>query len=544
MMMRIAALLIFASMAGGDGMDQSDKWKHIVERFAPTDLGVDLTTFTPREKQALFKFVQAARIIDEIFWDQTGSYVGGLRTQMTSAPDNLKLAFAINYGPYDEQAEDAPFFGDTPRLPGASFYPSDMTREELQKFVEAQPDLRSSFESPYTAIERDGKGLKAVPFHNRHLDKIEKAARYLEEACAFIDDPALAKYVRQRAADLRTDDYYKSDSDWIDLKDNRIEIVIGPYEVYEDKLLGLKAAYEAYVYCVDREGSAKLSTFVEHLPYLQSSLPMPPEVRQAPSTVESPLRVVNLVFSAGDARQGVQTVAFNLPNDEKVREEKGSKKVMLKNLMRAKFDKILVPMARTVLGAEPAQAVQFDPFFNNILLHEISHALGVTIIQKADGTKSNPNVELKELYGALEEAKADVVGLYTVGKLMEKKVLAQSEERSYCLTFVASMFRSIRFGVAEAHGMANIIQLNWLAKEGGISFDAATGAWSVDTPKVKAAMEKLAQELLRIQYQGDYAGAQKLIAAFGTVSPEVQRTLAACGTIPVDIRPVFAYDER
>lgn len=545
MMIRVIPLLLFAALAWGGEVKQEDRWKHIAERFAPTELKADLTALSPREKQALFNFVQAARAVDAIFWDQGGPYLAELRKQIeTSGPDDLKLAFAINYGPYDEQEEEAPFYGDRPRLPGASFYPADMTKDEFNTYVAAHADKKTSLESPYTVVVREGKELKALTYHEAHREKVEQAAAALERASSFIDDPLLVTYVRQRAADLRTDDYYKSDCDWIDLKDNRIEIVIGPYEVYEDHLLGLKAAYEAYVYVVDHDASAKLSTFVENLPYLQSTLPMPSDVRQARPGLESPLRVVNLVYSAGDARQGVQTVAFNLPNDERVREEKGSKKVILKNLLQAKFEKILVPMARAIFGMDGASLVRVEPFLNSILLHEISHALGVTTIRKPDGSLSNPNLELRELYSAIEEAKADVLGLFSASKLMEKKVLPASDEQSYYATFVASIFRSIRFGVAEAHGKANILQLNYFAKEGGIAFDPVTGLWRIDVEKIKKANARLAAELLRIQYQGDYEGAKKLLEEEGAIPPQVQQAIAACSAIPVDIRPIFMYDEK
>jgi len=525
-------------------VDRSARWKAIGDRFAPTELKADLASLTPREKQAVYRFVEAARVADEIFWDQMGAHVAELRTQVRNGPEELKLAFAINYGPYDEQEDDAVFFGDKPRIPGLEFYPADVTKEEFGTFVAAHPELKEALESPYTVIQREGKALKAVPYHTAHGAKVERMAKALEESLGFIDDPALTTYIRQRAADLRTDDYFKSDCDWIDLENNRIEIVIGPYEVYRDKLLGLKAAYEAFVYTVDREGSAKLDIFVDNLGEMQKSLPMPEEYVKNPPKVESPLRVVNLLYSAGDCRQGVQTVAFNLPNDERVREQKGSKKIMLKNVMQAKFDRILVPMARTILGADQAALVSFDPFFNNILLHEISHALGVGFVTKPDGTRTTPNKELKELYAAMEEAKADVVGLYTCQKLMDRKVLPREQERSVYTTFIASIFRSVRFGAGEAHGIANIIQLNYLAKAGALVMDPVTGAWRIDLEKAKTAMASLAAELLRIQYQSDYAGAAKLIADYGTMSPEVQRSLAACSTIPVDIRPIYEYDVK
>ncbi len=539
-----AMVLLAVSIAGGAEMNRWEKWKAIGERFAPTEMKVDLSSFSPREKQAIFKLVQAAQVIDEIFWDQQGPDVAELRKQVQNGRDDLKLAFGIYYGPYDEQEDDAMFFGDKPRLPGITFYPPDMTKEAFAKYIAGNPAVKDAFESPYTVIARDGKVLNAIPYHDVHKEKVEQAAMYLEEACLFLDDPALIAYIRQRAADLRTDDYFKSDCDWIDLKNNRIEIVIGPYEVYEDKLLGLKAAYEVYVYTIDREGSAKLSTFVENIGYIQESLPIPEELRKSPPGLESPLRVVDLLFAGGDARQGVQTVAFNLPNDQRVLEQKGSKKIMLKNLLQAKFDKILVPMAKVILGSGPAELVTFEPFFNNILLHEISHALGVVSVTKPDGTRTTPNHELKELYPAMEEAKADVVGLYAMQKLMDKKVLPPEQERTVYLTGVASIFRSIRFGVAEAHGAASMIQLNFLIKEGALTREPVTGAWKVDVEKSKAAFAKLAAELLRIQYQSDYAGAAKLLADFGKMTPEVQRSVAECSSIPVDIRPIYEYDAK
>ncbi|MEW6365665.1 MAG: peptidase [Acidobacteriota bacterium] len=537
-------LVLCAAFAMGAEPTPQERWKQIADRFSPTELSVDLTSFSPRQKQAIFKLVEAAKVVDEIFWDQKGDYVAERRKLAENGPPDLRLAFSIFYGPYDQQNEDASFFGDQPKLPGADFYPPDITAQEFEKYIAAHPELKEAFQSPYTVIRRDGKELKAVPYHELHREKVEQAAKCLEDACSFLEDPALVKYLRQRAADLRTDNYYQSDCDWIDLKDNRIEIVIGPYEVYEDNLLGLKAAYEAFVYAIDRDGSAKLSTFVDNLAYMQKSLPVPAELLQTPPGIESPLRVVNLLFSAGDPRQGVQTAAFNLPNDEKVRQEKGSKKIMLRNVMRAKFDKVLMPMATIAFGPKGAELVQFEPFFNNILLHEISHALGVGFITRADGSRSTPNLELKDLYAAMEEAKADVVGLYCAQRLMEKNVLPPSQERAVYVSFVASVFRSIRFGVAEAHGLANIIQLNFFINEGGLTFDKVSGTWQIDTEKMKTAVARLAEELLRVQYKGDYTGAAKLVADYGKVSPEVERTLVTCSTVPIDILPIYPYDRR
>jgi hypothetical protein len=513
-------------------------------KYAPTDIIVDEKLLTPEDRQVLAKLVEAARGIDDIFWKQAWPEGPALRARLEKSADPADkdaLRFLdINFGPFDRQDENRPFIGTAVKPAGAGFYPPDLTREVFEAFVKSHPGLRESFESPYTVIRRDPGGLSAVPYNVAYKGDLETIAGRLREAAALTSNESLKKYLAQKAADLLDNDYYAGDNLWIGLQDNLVEIVIGPYEVYEDGLMGLKASYESYVYLNDREEMAKIKGYLDFLEEMQANLPVGPKYKdQKVSGLESPLHVVFEVFNAGDCKAGVQTSAFVLPNDERIREEKGTKKVFLKNIMEAKFNKSLVPIARRVLSPDDAAAVSFFAYFNETILHEISHALGLNYITLPDGTKTTVNKALKDLQSCIEEAKADVVGVYNVPLLMEKGWIPADKAREVYTTYLAGMFRAMRFGVTEAHGLGTLIQFNYLREKGAFVHDPETGTFRVDFDRIRDAVADLAARFLVLEGDGDYGQVAGFVKQYGRVDDLTKETIAKLKDIPVDIEPVF-----
>jgi hypothetical protein len=518
-----------------------------VDKFASTDVGSPLEDLKAKDLTLLNKLVEASDQIDEIFWRQAYAKNPELRQKLEVSKDpkdqtTLHL-FNIMRGPFDRLQDNKPFLGTQPKPRGAGFYPEDLTKEEFQKWVADHPKDAAAFESPYTVIQRDGKKLKAVPYSEAYKQWLEPAAKNLEEAAALTDDAALKKFLLSRAKAFRTNDYYQSDMDWMDAAGSKMDVTIGPYEVYEDALLNQKASFEAFIGVRDDESSKALSVYESYIDALENNLPLDPKYQSSRKGKLSPLIVINELYTGGEARRGVQTAAFTLPNDERVRAAKGSKKIMLKNVMQAKFAKTLVPIAIRLVVDDQLPNVKFDPFFNHVLLHEMSHALGPGLIQKGKD-KITVNKALKDQYSAIEEAKADVLGLYNVEFLAQKKVFSEVELPSHYISYLASLFRSVRFGAEEAHGRANLLQFNFLMKEGGIQFDDKRLKFRADIEKMKAATKKLATVLLTIEAEGDYDGAKKLMEEQGTMSPQLQSALRRLSDIPVDIEPVFLIGRK
>ncbi len=528
-------------------MDTLVKLPDIKERLAkysPTDIVIDEKLLTPEDRQVLAKLVLAARKIDDIFWKQSCPDGQPLRARLERSPDPADKDYLrflnINFGPWDRQDGNRPFIGAAAKPAGAGFYPPDLTREEFAAYVKAHPELRESLESPFTVIRREGSALVAVPYSAAYRTDIEAAAGHLREAAALTTNASLKAYLDQRAADLLSNDYFQSDCLWIDLKDNLVEIVIGPYEVYEDSLMGLKASYESYVYFNDREEMAKVKGYLDFLEDMQKNLPVAPKYKdQKVAGLESPLHVVFEVLTAGDCKAGVQTSAFVLPNDERVREKKGSKKVFLKNIMEAKFSKSLVPIARRVLGPDDAAAVSFSAYFNETILHEISHVLGLNYITLPDGTRTTVNKSLRDLQSCIEEAKADVVGVYSIPLLMDKGWIAKDKAREVYTTYLAGMFRAMRFGVTEAHGLGTLIQFNYLREKGAFVHDAASSTFRVDFALVRDAVRDLAARFLILEGDGDYDQVARFVKQYGQMDALTRETLEKLKDIPVDIEPIF-----
>ena len=512
-------------------------------RFAPVDVGVDPSRLPANERQALAKIVEAARIMDPLFLRQVWAGNEALLFELLEDKSPLGRArldyFLINKGPWSRLDEEAPFLPGVPAKPeAANYYPAGATKEEIEAWFKALPEAQAArARGFFTTIRRGPAGrLMPVPYSLEYQGDLARAAGLLREAAALTAQPTLKSFLEARAAAFLSNDYYASDVAWMEL-DASIDPTIGPYETYEDGWLNLKAAFEAFVGLRDDAFSAKLARFGGELQDIENHLPIEPSLRNPKLGALAPIRVIDVVFTSGDANRGVQTAAFNLPNDERVVKEKGSKRVMLKNVQEAKFEKVLVPIAGVALPAADRKDVSFDAFFTHILMHELMHGLGPHNLTVA-GRATTVREEMKELGSTLEEAKADISGLWAMQYLIDKGVIDKAMERPMYTTFLASCFRSIRFGLTEAHGRGIALQLNSLIDAGGFAA-SADGTFSVDTAKVKAGVEALTRQIMTLQAAGDYAGAKQLLDKMAVVRPEVQRILDRLADVPVDIAPRF-----
>jgi hypothetical protein len=523
--------------------------KEKIAKFAPTELKYDSSTLDEREKIVVEKLYLASKIMDELFLDQVYSKNYEIRKslmeQAAAGSEKAKLElelFTIMFGPFDRLDHDAPFI-DTLRKPlGANFYPEDMTKEEFESWIKNNPDDEKTFTSEFTVVRRvDGK-LTAIPYSEYWKDKLTEASTLLKEAAEFADNPTLKKYLNSRADAFLSNDYYQSDMDWMDMKDHKIEIVIGPYEVYEDGMFNFKAAFESFLTIEDPVESAKLDVFKKYLRDMEIHLPISDEHKNFNRGSESPLAVVNEVFTGGDTKSGVQTLAFNLPNDERVRQAKGSKKVLLKNVQEAKYKQILIPIAELVLDAEQVKYVTFESFFTHTLMHEMSHGIGPGFI-KVDGRDTEVKKELKETYSTLEECKADILGMYNNIFMIEKGVFPETFANETWVTFLAGTFRSVRFGINEAHGGGNAIIYNYLLEKGAYEYNEQTQKVKVNFEKIGPALEELANIVLMIQAKGDYQGAKDLIAKYVINSTSMETLRKKLEHLPVDIKPIYEIEK-
>lgn len=542
MLKLFSLFLIFAFCLGISWMNaQEAQPAPQVPSHVPTNIVAKWQSLSVKDQEALYHLVKAATVMDQIFFRQVYSHnpemLKALREYQGADKAMLEAKFLIHFGPFDRLEGDKAFFGNAKKPLGAAFYPEDMTAEEFQNFVKEHPECKEAFESPYTIIARDAEGkLKTIAYPEYYKALLHKAIVHLEKAAQLVENPSLKKYLQSRVADLQSNDYFQSDCDWLDLKDHPIELVIGPYEVYEDSLFNYKAAYESFVYIPDAEETHKVQAFISYLKEMQASLPVDKKYLAENIASLSPLQVVDLMFSAGDAKAGVHTIAFALPNDEKVRELKGSKKVILQNVMEAKYRSILLPIAQIVIVPEQIQDIHFKAFLYHVILHELSHTLGADYIDpQAD--RISVRKSLKESYSIIEEAKADAAGLYNALLMIDKKVIPEELKRAVFVTQLASMFRSMRFGVEEAHGGANLIQINFLKEKGGIV--EKDGKFAIDFEKIIPALKLLVQEILEIEGTGDYERAKQFIAKYGQLDDNLKQKLQMLQTIPVDIQPVF-----
>jgi hypothetical protein len=506
-------------------------------RFAPTEMTADLSGVPESEHAVLVELVKAAQLMDEIFLRQASVDNPAVRAEIQAQGGPLADYFAVNFGPWDRLDGMEPYYGSTPHPEGAGFYPVDMTKEEFTTWLADHPADKEAFEGLFTVIRRQGDQLVAIPYSTEYKEWLEPAAAHLRAAAAATTNDSLRRFLESRAAAFSSDDYYQSDMDWMDL-DAPVEVTIGPYETYEDGLFSYKAAFEAFVTIDIPEESARLARFKEQLPWLERNLPIPDGDKNFDRGTESPIRVVDEIFVGGDSKNGVQTLAFNLPNDERVREAKGSKKVMLRNVLRAKFDKILVPIAERVLDREQIDMVSFDAFFAESLHHELSHGLGpgnITI----DGRATEVRMELKDLYSTLEEAKADVMGVYNILALAQKGEIEPAVADTLQATYVAGLFRAARFGVHEAHGRGVVSQFNYLLEKGALEVDEE-GRFRAVSDAFPGGIESLLTDMLMLQARGDYAGTADFLDKYGVATPELLKAIDRLGDVPVDIRPIYS----
>lgn len=490
--------------------------KQKVEEFAPFKLKTDLSVLSEKEKQMLPLLFQTAKIMDDLFWKEA---YGNKEALLASLKDEDEKAFAIiNYGPWERLNANKPFVegvGEKPK--GAGFYPQDMTEDEFEKLEGEEK------RSLYTLVRRNDEGeLSVVPYHVAFAKEVKHASELLQQASELAEDPGLKKYLELRAEALLNDDYLASDMAWMDMKTNTIDFVVGPIENYEDHLYGYKAAHEAYILIKDKVWSKKLEKFSSMLPDLQKALPCDPKYKTEMPGSNSDLNAYDVIFYAGDCNAGSKTIAINLPNDERVQMAKGSRRLQLKNAMRAKFDKILVPIAELLIDPSQKDFVKFDAFFENTMFHEVAHGLGpkMTVVDKITCREA-----LRNHYSAIEENKADILGLWIVKQLGDMGELEEQDMRQNYVTFMAGLFRSIRFGAASAHGKANMLRFNYFEKEGAFVRDAASGKYRVDFDKMEKAMSSLSELMLTIEGEGDFEKASKLIESMGNVSEQLQGDL-------------------
>ena len=516
-----------------------------ISRFAPTTLTANTAQLSAADRKALNKIIEAARLLDPLFLRQAWSGNDELHQKLEadkSLVGRQRLHyFLINDGPWSRLDENEPFIEGVPpqKPPQANFYPDDITKDEFNSWLAGLPDSEKEKATGYFyTIRRDASGkLRSVPYNEEYREFLEPAAKLLREAAALATNQTLKDFLSKRADAFGSNDYYASDVAWMDLK-GPIDVTIGPYETYEDELFGYKAAFEAYVTLTDAAESAKLQKFSQHLQELENNLPMDSRYRNPKLGAASPMRVVNEVFASGEGNNGVQTAAFNLPNDERVVKEKGSARIMLKNVQDAKFNKVLLPITRVVLTTAQQRAVAFDSFFTHILMHELMHGLGPHNIT-VNGQATTVRLQLKELYSSIEEAKADVTGLWALQYLIDKGVIGKQMQRTLYTTYLASMFRSVRFGLTESHARGVAMQFNYFTDEGAIKFDAKTGKFSADDARMKDAVRKLTHDLLTIEAEGSYDKAKAILDKYSLIRPEMKGALDRLIEVPVDIEPIF-----
>ncbi len=547
------AFVLFFVMVGATVAQQTSSTQSIsqkIKRFVPTPISANVPALSPGDRKALKKLVEAAAYIDSIYLEQVWSGNPGLlrRLEGDNTPEGRERLhyFLINMGPWSALDDDAPFIEGVPnpRPPGANLYPEDMTKEEFNRWADGLQDAFAKEQATgyFTTIRRTGDGrLSAVPYSEEYRKYLAPAAQLLRDAAALTDNTTLKTFLTKRADAFLSNNYYDSDVAWLDL-DSPIEPTIGPYEVYMDELFNYKAAFEAFIALRDDAETAKLANFSRHLQEIENNLPIDPKYRNPALGALSPIRVVDEVVTGGEARAGVQTAAYNLPNDERIVREKGSKRVMLKNVQEAKFNSILKPIAAVALAPEQRAMIGFDPFFTHILAHELMHGLGPHTIT-VDGRQTTVRQEMKDLSSALEEAKADISGLFALQFLIDNGVVDKSMEQQMYVTYLAGTFRSVRFGVNDAHGKGMAMQFNYLRDEGAFAHDASTQTFSVDFSRIKDAVKKLTGEIMTIQARGDYAAAKKLLDTYGVVRPEMQEVLNKLADVPVDIEPIFSAVE-
>jgi hypothetical protein len=511
-------------------------------KIARIEMNPDVSFLNAEERQVVNLLNQAGNLMSEIYLRQMSEDNPRVRAEiaMSDAPNKTALLdmFDLHFGPWDSLEEGKPFYGDKPQPAGAGFYPADLTKAEFDAYLTANPSERKALTSPYTVVRRDGDKLVAVPYSQAYKQWLEPAAKLLEQASAITSNPSLKRFLKLRAEAFRTDDYFESELAWMDLDGTPIEVAIGPYEVYTDGLYGAKTAFEAFVTVKDPKESAALAKYKRYLRDMEANLPVPENFKNFQRGFESPIVVADQVHGGGDNVPGVQTVAFNLPNDERVREAKGAKKVILANVLGAKYERILKPMASLVLVPEQAGLVNQKYMTLETVFHELSHSLGPGSIV-VDGRKTTVDKELKELNSGIEEAKADAMGVWNILFMMNKGEIPAGEKPQLFASYLAGLFRAMRFGIDEAHGQGAAAQYSYLKSKGAFAWDEKAKRFRVDNAKMETAVRDLVGEFVRLQGTGDYAGVQAFYARYAKLDPHAQAVITSMSGIPVDIQPIY-----
>jgi hypothetical protein len=507
---------------------ETSSTQKLVDQYAEFELTTDTSILSEKEKQMLPILIEVADIMEELFWKDA---IGDKAEFLDQLTDPAAVAYSkINYGPWDRLDNNKAFvegFGEKPK--GANFYPADMTETE---FAALPNEMKTDW---YTKIQRDENGqLQVLPYHEVYKEEIEKAAELLQKAAELAEDAGLKKYLELRATALLTDDYLASDLAWMDMKTNTLDFVVGPIETYEDALYGYKASHSGQILVKDKVWSEKLSKFASLLPRLQEALPVPPEYKAEKANANADMNVYDEIYSAGDCNAGSKNIAINLPNDPRVHAQKGSRKLQLKNAMKAKFDQILVPIANLLVDDSQHKNITFDAFFENVMFHEVAHGLGIKYTLK---DHESVRKVLKETYTSIEEGKADILGLYMITQMAEWGELDADKLMDNYVTFMAGIFRSVRFGAASAHGKANMIRFYFFEEQGAFTRNPETGTYKVDFEKMKAAMNELGKQILIIQGDGNYEAAKQMIAERGFIREDLQKDLDRVNNagIPKDI---------
>jgi len=540
-------VLLAASLRAATPVPGLPELKASLDQFVPTPLVVEVSGLPASERKALARLVQAARVLDPLFlrqsWAGSEAWLVQLARDTTPLGEARLRAFLLNQGPWDRLKHDAPFLPGVPPKPeSGNFYPAGATKDEVSRWMSTlSPPDRARASGFFTTVRRTPDGSFAiVPYSLEYQGELARAAALLREAAVATAQPALKSFLEQRATALLNDDYAPSDVAWMQL-DTTIDPTFGPYETYEDEWFNQKAGFEAYITVVDQKETEKLKRFSSQLQGLENALPMDDRYKNPKIGALAPIRVVNSLFASGDGNRGVQTAAYNLPNDERTVAAHGSKRIMLRNVDLAKFEKTLVPIAKVAIAPSLLTSVQFDPFFTQILMHELMHGIGPQRIT-VNGRETTPRAELQETYGAIEECKADVVGIWAMQRLVDQGELPAEMGKALGPTVLAGMFRSIRFGLNEAHGKGTAVQLNWLLDAGAYQV-APDGRFTLVPEKVGPAFEALARELLTIEATGDKARAKALLDRLAVHRPETQRVLSRLGKVPVDIAPRYVTAE-
>src|SRR5712692_7427869 len=515
-------------------------------KFQPVKMPFHSDGLTARQRQMVGKLVEASQYLEDIFWRQSDPEALTLYRSLAGSkkPEAVKLRrfLLINGSRFDLVDENKPFVGATPMSPGRGLYPPGATLEQFEQYVSQHPDKKAELYSPYTVVHRTGQALTGVPYHVAYRRFLGLAARALREAAALSEDAAFANFLRLRARALLTDDYYQSDLAWLDLKDPKFDVIFAPYETYLDDLLGVKTSYGAAVLVRNEAESRRLEVFQQYVADIQDALPIAPEDRPSKRGHRTPMEVMDAPFRAGDLRHGYQAVADNLPNDPRIHQEKGTKKIFFKNFMDARVSTVVLPLAQRLMRADQAAKASAEGYLAAVMLHEISHGLGPAFARK-EGKQMDIREAVGPQFSALEEAKADVVGMFALKWLVDHDALPRGRLEEYYASYLAGIFRTVRYGIAEAHGRAEMMEFNYLAEQQAVTRDANSGRYALDSARLPQALASLARELLEMEATGDRARVEKWFAKYAAMPAELAAALARASDVPVDIDPIFSFPE-